>query len=916
MSSEREPLLPTNAQQARQRVEQYSSNAARDAKATARHYGVNPDDIEGSARQIAPSRQTLAHIAQMVGAIKAGKLPSQKQINQFIEAVMSSPVLDERNVAGSTKLSQQGAKVLQDIKGILACIERIGESKNGDDKIQKFIYQTSQASINVTDEGGISASLPSASSVGADGRLLDEAKKDANKALGEVKQMAQLLITSKAFRDLLADIQFLLRDLTADAAATAAQKAGGAEGKLRPSEEERKKRGDAVDIRAPSKKDLENAKESAKRGAKQAQDNLQDSAKQAIGYLDEKTPDDVKDEFLERVKQIVDAVERDPEFKDALNGLYAIANKWTDIVQDVAEKAKEQTDIDIDTPEAEANENMREAFHQLKDILETFAGRSLEPVEKSVTGLLEHAKQIYDNEASKESKELRDFVEDVKDFINRALNEDGFIQTNRSNRMASDLYDRAQKLFNATGKEANKQLSKLRGDFDQTLDEIATFVEGLEEDPELRELGQRIEKLGSDLNFFDFDRIFGSGPGQGLINLFNDLRSQAGGLVRDTVEVFVPRIINEIQSIPFPRIEFVSREADVVIDDLSLTASTASFVPDRIRVVNRNDLTLDQRRSSFGSNFDAYLYLEIEGLRVKAADVAYYINKKTGWVGWEDYGFLDLDLGGHNGTSFVVKLENADEDDQESFYKVNRVSVDMSSFKVKVRKTKHWFLNFFLMPFVRPVLKRVFQQLLEEQIKSWLQNQDRSLWAAQQRAKVINSYSKTAVQQGQGVSPKAYLKAIFAPETDAFEPYGSKSKQPRTEVGLAEGFRVQGPHNEFKLAIGASYSKQLLPGKGGPLRYAKEKLEEYKYIEDSVRQGVRQVKQGAQELREGASEAVDEVRKGVKGLEGEAKGKGGKLKSEADKLSKESKKQERKEKRESGWRSSAFDWGSSDDVDL
>ncbi|SOV04371.1 uncharacterized protein UDID_02390 [Ustilago sp. UG-2017a] len=912
MSSEREPLLPTHAKQARERVQQYGSQAARDAKSTARQYGVDPDNLGEQARQMAPSRQTLARIAQMVGAVKAGKLPSQKQLNQFIEAIMSSPVLDERNVAGSTKLSQQGVKVLQDIKGILACIERIGESKNGDDKIQKFIYQTSQASVKVTDQGGISTELPTASSVGADG-LLNQAKKDSRKALGEMQQMGSLLLTSKAFRDLLADVQFLLRDLTADAAATAAQKAGGAESKLRPSDEERKKRGDAVEIRTPSKKDLDQAKGQAKRGAKQAQDNLHGQVQQATKWLDEQTPDDVKDEFLERVKQIIDAVERDPDFKEALNGIYRIANKWTDIVQDVAAKAKVQTDIDIDTPEAEANEKLGEAFQQLKEILETFAGRSLEPVERSVSGLLEHAKEIYDNETSKESKELGEFIKDVKSFIDRALNEDGFIQSNRSNRMASDLYDRAQKLFNATGKEANKQLSKLRGDFDDSLDEISHFVQGLEDDAELRELAQRIEKLGSDVNFIDLQRILNSN-GQGVFNLFANLGDSAGGLVRDTVEVFIPRLINEIQSIPLPRIEFISREADVVIDDLSLTASTASFVPDRVRIINRNDLTLDQCSSSFGSNFDASLYLEIEGLRVKAADVAYYINKKTGWIGWQDYGFLDLDLGGGDGTSFVVKLENADEQDSESFYKVKRVGVDMSSFKVKVRQTKHWFLNFFLMPFVRPVLRRVLQQLLEEQIKTWLQNQDRSLWAAQQRAKVINSYSKTAIKNGQDISTKAYLKAIFSPDSDAFEPYGSKAAQPRTDVGLADGFRVQGAQGEFKLTIGASYSKQLLPGKGGPFRYAKEKMEEYKNIEDSIRQAVGMVREGADEVREGGRDAVQQVRQGVQGLEADASKVGGKAKQEANKLGREANKQEREESRNSGWRSHVFDWASNVDL--
>ncbi|PWZ00657.1 hypothetical protein BCV70DRAFT_98964 [Testicularia cyperi] len=911
-SDEREPLLPTNVRDAQRRVEQYGNKAKRDAKATARQYGIDPENPAESVRDIAPSRQTLAHIAQMVGAFKAGKMPSQKQLNSFIEATMSSPVLDERNVPGSTQLSQQGAKVLQDIKGILACIERIGDNKNGDDKIQKFIYQTSQASINVTDEGGISASLPSASSVGAEG-LTSEAKQDAKVVLGNVQQIGQLLLTSKAFRDLLADIQLLLRDLTADAAATAAQKAGGAESKLRPSEQERQKRGDAIDVRAPTKKDLEQAKDQARKGAKDVQRDLQQSAKQAGKWLDEQTPDDVRDEFVERVKQIIDAVESDPDFKRALDGISSIGNKWVDIVQDVATKAKEQTDVEIDSPDAEANENLREAFRQLRSILETFANRSLDPVVEAFDGLFQHAKQIYDDEASKESRELRDFIEDCKSFLDRAFNQDGFIQSNRSNRMANDLYDRAQKLFNATGKEANKQLSKLRDDFNGCLDEASTFFQGIEEDADLRELAQRVQKLGTDLNVVDFERIFGQ-KGDGFLTLFRDLRDQAGGLVRDTVEVMLPRLINEIKTVPFPRIEFISPEADVVIDDLSLTASHASFVPDRVRVINRNDLTLEQRRSSFGSNFDASLYLEVDGLRVKASDVAYYFKKKTGWIGWEDYGFLDLDLGGRDGTSFVVKLRNADEGDEESFYKVQRVSVDMSSFKIKVRQTKHWFLNFFLMPFVRPVLRRVFQQLLEEQIKTWLQSQDRAIWAAQQRARVINNYSKHALKNGQGVSAKAYLKAVFAPESDAFEPYGrgGASQKPRTDVGLAEGIRVQGPRDEFKLAIGASYSKQLLPGRGGPFRYAKEKMEEYQYIEESVRQGVRDIREGVDEAREGAKEAVSQVREGVQGLSSDAKKAGKQAKSEAGKLSKEARQQEREERIESGWRSDVFDV----DIDL
>lgn len=901
--SEREPLLPTHAKNLRKEAAQYGSQLKRDAKRTSARYGIDPEDPVASIREAAPSREKLFHIAQLIGAVKAGKLPSQQQISGWIELILSSPVLDERSVAGSTRLSQQGAKVIQDLKGLLACVERIGESKNSDNKIQKFIWQTTQASADVTSEGRLSIDLPSSSTLGADG-LGAEAQQDARRILNNVKQMGQLMLTSSEFRNLLADIQFLLRDLTADAASEAARKAGQAEGKIRPSERERKSRGEEIEIRAPTKKDVKAAAERAKGAVREAGTAGEGAAK----WLDEHTPDDAKDEFVERVRDVIARVQQDSDFKDALNAIYSIGNKWIDIVQSVAEKAKEKTDVDVEAPEVEANANLREAVDLLTEILETFSGRSLNPVKDSFGKISEHVRAIYEGEASKETKELREFIEDVQSYIDRALNQDGFIQSNRASRQASELYDRAQSMLKASGKDANKELNKLKKDFDECMDEVTTFFEGFEEDSELNELGRRVEKLGDDLKVIDLRASFSAGGG-GLPGFLSSLRQEGGALIRDLVEVMVPRVLEEIEEVPFPRMEWVSREADIVIDDLSLRGSTISLLPDRVRVVNRNELTLEQRRSSFGSQMDAHVYLEVDGLRVKAADVAYYIHKKTGWVGWEDYGLLDLDLGGRDGTKFVVKLSTADEEDSESFFKVEQVSVDMSSFKCKVRQTKHWLLNFFLMPFVRPTLRKVVQQLLEKQIAGWLQNSDRWLWGVQQRAKVINNYSKLAVAEGKGISAKAYTKAIFSPDSDAFSPYGSSSRRgaTHTEVGLAEGVVVEGVDEGFKLAIGASYSKQLLPGRGGPFSYAQRRMREYEELERSVREGVRQVKESVEEAREGAKEAVEEVRQGAKEAAEEAKKGAKQVKKEAKKAEREADREERRSRRQNGWQSNVFD---------
>ncbi|PWN50291.1 hypothetical protein IE53DRAFT_103062 [Violaceomyces palustris] len=894
MSSDREPLLPTHVDGAKRAAKQgrYGETAKEVAKAAE---GVDAGQIRRGAKQLAPSRDSIFKVAQIIGAVKAGKLPSQEQLGNWIELIINSKVLDERNVSGSTQLSEQGRKFIKDLKALLACVERVGESKNGDDKIQRFIYQTSNASVDV-EGGSLDAKLPSTSELTRKGGA-SEAKEDALEIVGNLQHIAQLFVTSKQFRNLVADIQFLIRDLTADAAATAARKAGDVEGKVRPGEEERRQRGGNIDLNPPkgakeARAAAEKAAEKVKTAAGDASRQIQEASKTSLQWLDENTPDDAKDEFIERIKEIVAQLQKDPDFKRALGSIKSIFGKWKEIAEDTIEKAKEEADIDGELPDVEANSSLRESVKLFEEILETFSSRPLEPVKQSFVEFFGNVKDTLGSKAdegSKETREIRRLYEDVTKFVDRALNQDGFIQSSKSNRQASALYDRAQALVNGQGKE----IKKFQKDLDSCIEELTTFFEGFEEDGDLRELSERFQVLSDDLNLTGLQKALASG-GTGL---FTILKNDATSLFRDSVEVIVPRLLEEIREIPVPRIEFASYEADVVIDDLSLSASTVSFVPDRIRLVNKNDLTLEQKRSTFASSFDTDLYVKVEGLRVKAADVAYYLKKKTGWFGWEDYGLLDLDLGGRDGTSFTVKLENASEYDRESFFKVDKVDVDMSSFKCRLRQSKHFILNFFLMPLIRPALRRAFQSLLEEQIRSSLVSTDQSLFGLQQRAAVINSYTKAAYEAGYGApSPSAYLKALF--RTDLAT--AGRGAKPKTDVGLTEGVFVRGPRNEFQLTIGASYSKQLFPGRGGPLKYAEQKLREYEETEQRIREGIEDIKRAKEE-------ALRQVREGVEGMKQETKKAGKEISAEARKANKERRLRERKERIDSGWRSEVFD---------
>lgn len=114
------------------------------------------------------------------------------------------------------------------------------------------------------------------------------------------------------------------------------------------------------------------------------------------------------------------------------------------------------------------------------------------------------------------------------------------------------------------------------------------------------------------------------------------------------------------------RIEYVSADLDLAIDDFNL--KSASFIPDKIEFINHNDVLLEQGYAAFATNFDSTARLRVSGLRFAAKNIAYYINSKKGW-GYEDSGLLDIELT-NKGLSFDVELENAGEDDRESFFKV------------------------------------------------------------------------------------------------------------------------------------------------------------------------------------------------------------------------------------------------------
>ena len=69
--------------------------------------------------------------SSVVAAFHAGKLPSQKQVSQGIDRLLSSPFLNNEPSTGVGELSAQGRQLQDDVRSLLNAYKKLGEDKNG-----------------------------------------------------------------------------------------------------------------------------------------------------------------------------------------------------------------------------------------------------------------------------------------------------------------------------------------------------------------------------------------------------------------------------------------------------------------------------------------------------------------------------------------------------------------------------------------------------------------------------------------------------------------------------------------------------------------------------------------------------------------------------------------------------------------
>ncbi|KAG8760217.1 hypothetical protein FRC14_003648 [Serendipita sp. 396] len=792
-----------------------------------------------------PSQSQFDKVAEILVALKAGKYPSQEQIDRALRIFLNSDVLKTGNSALSGPLSAHGRQLIDDVRHILEALVAFGMEKNGDDKIQGLLWHLSRMeqvpvktkmdilpSLSVELNGGV-PELPK------DVVSQEEFFDDMRKAASSIRSFMTLLITSNAFRIIISDILVTARDILADLAIDVAKvaaiievRAGQVENAIRPTDtelvDEKHREGG---VGAPSFEQLAHASQSAQETAAgvthSTLEEVESRRRNLWQKMREDDPDRVKETVLKRIEEIIAQAQASPKYTAALVTMASLLQKYIqklaltmDTLGNEAISSIPNVDASFGVdPQIEVDPHLSGAFEDMKTIIERLSGHGLDLLTDRLLTLI---RQVGIEE--KESDGLLAVIDAAAAWFNRSLLHPDWMQTIQAQEEGSRLYDWATDIF--------QKKPKLKANARSVLEETYAIYDALASDQTTNVVISAIQALGSDLE------IMGK-VGLQLATLESAKRWEAvkGELWKDAVNWVLPRILRALRTVPLPRIELKSDALDLVIDKVTL--ASPSFVPDHLRIINHTELELrasDAIEEGFmESSSSTRTRINIDGLRISIEDIAYYLNAKGPLcLGWMDNGLITVDVGEKRvegeGISILLDLEIPSSEVRQATDKVFRVldaKVDVPGLTFSLDQTRHWIFNALVtQPLLGPLVRTGLSMALSSQIKSSLEAFSNTLSSLHQKAKALHSGDASSV------TLEDYWGAFTYPDSPTTSPSHETSSaslspspdvhtQVETEVttkGVVRRTRVENLEGEIQsetvLAIGVG--EQILPGLGGP----------------------------------------------------------------------------------------------------
>ncbi|KAH8827080.1 hypothetical protein DL96DRAFT_1605435 [Flagelloscypha sp. PMI_526] len=740
----------------------------------------------------------------VIQAFSANKYPSNAQINQTLDYVLTHSPIDQ------DQLSPDGRILIEDIRKIIATAQNLVQSKNSDELIQQWLHGTRQ-SLDVKDHTeNIKASVGQAKDVAPPD---EKRKEDGQQAIQHIRTLFQLILTNSEVRKLLSDSGIVGRDLLARGASKAARQlappqhklaqvddtaprdefvqdekvdkllSGRAFGKTKESKEEIKRETQEIQNEITEIEANDNLSEGAKEEKKKSlkdrlqrlqlspenRERLDQHTNRAKTFLmEEYFPKERRDQWIYRLKKVIIECQKHEDYQESLRWLLGAVEEYAKYGRDAFTTA--------DTKSLSSDPALRTSLSQLRTILERFAnGKSLDGVINALDSL---------SQSAREDEELRAWFKDIDGYARKILLDTGYVLEPVCNKRGKEIRESGKQFYDV----------KYRAQFDGLFRAVQDWFTGMSEDPANVAFGEAWARLTKDLLFDE------SGSFKFKKHLWEDVRS-----------TILPQLADKIGYVPIPRIEYTDPQIDLVVENLVL--SGRNLFPNVVTLEAHNYVKFSPYKA-IKDEHRHEIKLGLGQIQADMRDVAFYFRKKTGLVKTKDSGIADVLLGG-SGVTATVHIASSPENDESSVFRVKSCVVKVDALKFSIRDSKHDFLYKTIKPLIAGLIKKQIQNAIADALVTGLQYVDGQLIGVRMRMKEAKLKAKAEAEALAADSDGASQ----ASETSALKAWREAFKRPNAADGSSEAGDVSMKANkrsssQFKVVN--DKRKSLLSHEGHP----------------------------------------------------------------------------------------------------
>ncbi|KAH9019658.1 hypothetical protein EDB84DRAFT_1516681 [Lactarius hengduanensis] len=543
----------------------------------------------------------------VIAALRAGKQPSQSQTNTLIEKLLLSDLLQvEQTTGGGGELSQNGRKLARDLRGILEAYKTYGAHKNRDNLVQEALFHLSQADISAT---SIDVDVPMDSG---------EASNDYQAAASSLRTSLQIFWDNATTEGsgVFSDFASFTRLSLADAAELVGEKATQAAESLRKVEGEvQAGERDSVGIKEKTKSEWQTT--DTREVFEKSMDTAKVAGSETIGAaqsVSDKTTE-LKDRSQTRLKAAISTITKkareDPQYRQSLDTLFNLVQKWLRATGDVAADAAQSTSLESFINDPTPEKHLVYAMRCIGKLAENMAGgKNLEDLYSALN------KCVID---IRNDKNLQQWVDDFIAYAKRTFEQVGEDDPQEFRDTRQDLRRRWKELTDPESEKSRPWIA----DFDLLRNEFREFQDRMEKDEDLQAVRKAHVRLGRDLEETLIDAS--------AVGLQSAI-SGASWLWTDLFNVYLPRFASLLKSIPIPRTEYVDEKTEFVLEDLDI--SSISLLPGHVFIRNITDVELSAPSEGTSSMaVGALTHVHIKGVQLQLSQLSFYYRDLTSNVG-------------------------------------------------------------------------------------------------------------------------------------------------------------------------------------------------------------------------------------------------------------------------------------------